>query len=97
MLKALVRLYQLSGSRSLVYMTFILFYISPLLCLGIELLNALAEPAMVFASLVGAYGYFFLHFYGSSKEGLGEVKHLCDLLWRYAGFGAVFDEDEAIL
>ena len=77
-------------------MSIALFHVGPFLCLRIQLLDALAEPAMILASLVGTYGYFFFHLCGSGEELLGEVKHLCDLLWRYASFRAVLDEDEAI-
>ena len=84
------------GTIQLYRVSFILFHISPLLCFRIELLDALAKPTMILASLVGAYGYFFFHFCGSGEESLGQLKHLCNLLWRYPGFGAVLDEDEAI-
>lgn len=48
----------------------VLFHIGSLLCLGIELLDTLAEPAMVLPGLIRADGDFLFHFFGSSKEDL---------------------------
>jgi hypothetical protein len=80
------------------YRFHILFHIRPFLRFGIQLLDPLAQPAVVFACFVGRDRDFLLHFDRSREEFLRQLEHFGDVLWRYAaGFGAVLDEHEAIL
>jgi hypothetical protein len=76
----------------------LLFHICTFLRLGVQFLDPLTQPTLVFACFVGRDRDFLLHFDGSRDEFFGQFEHFGDILWRYAaGSWAVLDEDEAIL